>query len=566
MGPFIEERLLSWLVFTPMATALLLLATGAIGALLFRSKGLPAEVWRAVAMGGTLLSFLFSLLVWGSFDPEMTGYQLVERGEWLPGLGVHYFVGIDGISLVLVMMTAFVVPVVLLATWNEVGRALKSYLVFVLFLETALVGTFVSLNLFQFYFFWELMLVLMYFIIVVWGGPGRFQAATKFFLFTLLGSLLMLVALLVVHQLNFEQTGVPNFDLVTLPGAQGLGLLETAIPLGGASGDGAVWWRSQLWLFIAFALAFGIKVPLFPLHGWLPDAHSEAPTAGSVLLAAVLLKVGAYAFIRIALPLFPAASLSLTPVILVLALLGAVYGSLLALVEGDLKRLIAYTGLAHLGLIMVGVFARNLHGTTGAVVQMVSHGLCVAALLILVGFIQERRGTRELSALGGLARPMPVFAALMGAVVMASIGLPSTSGFVGELLILLGSFRAGPGVALVAAAALVIGVAAMLRLFRRVLLGPLDNPENRGLIDLDLRERVAVLALLVPVVWIGLYPNPVLRRIEPSVSVLVQQVERRRGAAIEASARAKAELESQEEASREEALLERAEPGAGGAQ
>jgi NADH-quinone oxidoreductase subunit M len=284
-----------------------------------------------------------------------------------------------------------------------------------------------------------------------------------------------------------------------------------------------------------------------------------------VVLAAVLLKVGAYAFIRIALPLFPAASLSLTPALLGLALLGAIYGSLLALVEGDLKRLVAYASLAHLGLIMVGVFARNLQGMTGAVVQMVSHGLCVAALFLLVGFVQQRRGTREISALGGLARPMPVFAALLGFVTMASIGLPSTSGFVGELLILLGSYRAAPAVAVVAAAALVLGVAAMLRLFRQVLLGPLDNPENRGLIDLDLRERVAVLALIVPIVWIGLYPNPLLRRIEPSVSLLVQSVERRGDAALEAAARARALLDSQEEASQEDGSREEPGPGAKGA-
>ncbi|MBW2417531.1 MAG: NADH-quinone oxidoreductase subunit M [Deltaproteobacteria bacterium] len=544
MGPYIEESLLSWLVFTPMATALLLLASGAVGELAFRSKGLPAEVWRAIAMGGTLLTLLFASRVWGSFDPELTGYQLIERGEWLPSLGVHYFVGIDGISLVLVSTTAFLMPVVLLATWNEVGRALKSYVVFLLFLETSMLGAFVSLNLFQFYVFWELMLVLMYFVIVVWGGPRRVQAATKFFLFTLLGSLLMLVALLVVHQLNFEQGGVPNFDLVTLPGGEGLGLLETLIPLGGASGDGAVWWKTQLWLFLALGMAFAIKVPLVPLHGWLPDAHSEAPTAGTVALAAVLLKVGAYAFVRIALPLFPAASFTLTPIILTLALVGVVYGSLLALVERDLKRLVAYASLANMGLIVVGVFAGNLHGMTGAVVQMVSHALCVAALFLLVGFIQERRGTRELSELGGLARPMPVFAALFGVVLLANMGLPFSSGFVGELLILLGSFRAGPAVAVTAAAGMVLAVAALLRLYRGVLLGPLENPENRRLIDLDLRERVAVLALIVPVLWIGVYPNPILRRVEPSVSMLLQSVERHRNAALESAARAMAEADA----------------------
>ena len=334
MGPYIEERLLSWVLFTPMATALLLLATGAVGALFFRSKGLPAEVWRAVAMGGTLLTFLFALLIWGSFDPETTGYQLVERGEWLPSLGVHYFVGVDGISLVLVLMTAFVVPVVLLATWTEIGQALKSYVVFVLFLETTLIGTFVSLNLFQFYVFWAAMLVPMYFIIGSWGGPRRVYAAIKFFLFTMVGSLLMLLAMLVLYYLNFDQTGALNFDLVA-PGGEVGGLLQTVVPVDG------IWWKSQTWLFAAFALAFAIKVPMVPLHTWLPDAHVEAPTSGSVVLAGVLLKMGTYGFLRFAIPLFPSAAVEFTPWIMALSVIGIVYGSLVAMVQSDIKKLVA---------------------------------------------------------------------------------------------------------------------------------------------------------------------------------------------------------------------------------
>ncbi|MGH0035889.1 MAG: NADH-quinone oxidoreductase subunit M [Myxococcota bacterium] len=525
MGPYIDPYVISWVTFLPLATALGLLLTGLVGSFL-GSGGLPATVWRSVGLSSTLLTFLLSAVgLWGRFDPAQTGYQLVERSPWLPEWGINYFVGVDGISLVLVLLTTFLMPIVMLASWNDIGKSLRSYVFFMLFLETGMLGAFTALNLFQFYLFWEVMLIPMYFIIGIWGGPRRIYAAVKFFLFTMLGSLLMLVAVLVVYWMNFEQGGALNLDLVSgIPGTS-LGVLDTAIPV--EAGDGVAWWQTQSWLFAAFALAFGIKVPIFPFHTWLPDAHVEAPTAGSVVLAGVLLKMGTYGFVRFALPLFPIAAVEWAPTIFALALIGIVYGSLVAMVQKDIKKLVAYSSVAHLGFVMLGLFALNLHGVTGSVLQMVNHGLSTGALFLLVGFLYERRHTREIADFGGIARPMPVYAALFGIVAMSSIGLPSLNGFVGEFLILLGTFQADRWVAVVATSGVVLAAAYMLWMVRRVMFGQVIHPENRGLIDLDWRERLVMVAIIVPIVWIGLHPGPMLQRIEPAVaSVLDTMAER----------------------------------------
>jgi NADH-quinone oxidoreductase subunit M len=386
-----------------------------------------------------------------------------------------------------------------------------------------MLGAFVSLNVFQFYLFWELMLIPMYFIIGIWGGPRRIYAAVKFFLFTMFGSLLMLVAILVIYYLSYEQTGALNFDLVTPPGSDGLALWDTAIPVTGA----AVWWKTQTWLFAAFALAFAIKVPMVPFHTWLPDAHVEAPTGGSVILAGVLLKMGTYGFVRFALPLFPNATIEFTPWMLGLALVGIVYGSLVAMVQGDVKKLVAYSSVAHLGFVMLGIFALNVQGVSGGVLQMVNHGLSTGALFLLVGMIYERRHTRMITDFGGVAKPMPVYAACFGIVTMSSIGLPMLNGFVGEFLILLGTFLAYPLAAVIGTSGVVLAAAYMLWMFRRVFFGPVEHAENRGLIDLGLREKVVMVAIIIPIFWIGVYPDPFLRRIEPSVIDLLQQVKER---------------------------------------
>ncbi len=534
------ENLLTLVTFLPLATGLLLLAAGAI-ARAIGSEGLPPLGWRVVALGSTLATFALSLRLFAGFDPTATGFQFVEYVAWLPDYGIHYHVGIDGISLVLVLLTTLLMPIVVAASWNEIGRSVRSYVFFMLFLETGMLGAFITLNLFAFYVFWELMLVPMYFIIGIWGGPRRVYAAVKFFLFTMAGSLFRLVAILVVYYLHYQQTGVLTLDLVPPPWSDAPGLLATVIPTSG------VWWQTQFWLFAAFALAFAVKVPMVPLHTWLPDAHVEAPTGGSVVLAGVLLKMGTYGFLRFALPLFPAAAIEWTPALLTLSVVGIVYGSLVAMVQQDVKKLVAYSSVAHLGFVMLGMFALNVQGLSGSVLQMVNHGLSTGALFLLVGMLYERRHTREISDFGGVARPMPVYAAFFGVVTLSSIGLPMLNGFVGEFLILLGTFLAAPWMAVVASSGVVLAAAYMLWMFRRVMFGPVEHEENRSLLDLDLREKLVLLAVVIPIVWIGVYPEALLRRIEPSVIELIEQVERgNRDAALGASAKLALSMQSPE--------------------
>ncbi|MCH8082756.1 MAG: NADH-quinone oxidoreductase subunit M [Myxococcales bacterium] len=521
MGEF-DQYLLSIITFFPLLTALGLMGTSILASLL-GVNGLPATLWKPIALASSILTFLLSLRMFAVFDPLETDFQLVEHVPWIPEYGIHYFVGIDGISLLLILLTTFLMPIVLLASWNDVSKSLRTYLFFMLGLETGMLGAFVSLNLFQFYVFWEVMLVPMYFIIGIWGGPRRVYAAVKFFLFTMVGSLLMLLAMLVLYYLSFEQTGTLDFDLVPPPGSVTGGLLQTVVPVDG------IWWQTQGWLFFAFALAFAIKVPMVPLHTWLPDAHVEAPTAGSVVLAGVLLKMGTYGFLRFAIPLFPVAAVDFTPWIMALSVIGIIYGSLVAMVQSDIKKLVAYSSVAHLGFVMLGIFALNVHGLTGGVLQMINHGLSTSALFLLVGMLYERRHTRQIADFGGVARPMPVFAACFGIVTMSSIGLPMLNGFVGEFLILIGVYLAAPIFAIIATSGVVLSAVYMLWMFRRVVFGPVDNPENRGLIDLGLREKIVMMALVIPIIWIGVYPNPLLRRIEPSVIELIRRLETRGG-------------------------------------
>jgi NADH-quinone oxidoreductase subunit M len=522
----LDQYLLSLITFFPLATGLALVGTALVARVL-NAGGLPVQIWRAFGVASTTLTFLLSLLLFSGFDATEPGFQFVEHVPWLAEYGIHYFVGIDGISLFLVLLTTFLMPIVLIASWTDIGKSVKSYVFFMLFLETGMLGAFVSLNLFPFYVLWEVMLIPMYFIIGIWGGPRRVYAAVKFFIFTMFGSLLMLVAMLVVYYLFYEQTGTLSFDLVPPPGSEGSALLDTLIPV---AGD--VWWKTQPWLFAAFALAFAIKVPMVPLHTWLPDAHVEAPTAGSVVLAGVLLKMGTYGFLRFAMPLFPAAALEFTPWILGLSLVGIVYGSLVAMVQADIKKLVAYSSVAHLGFVMLGMFAFNTTGVNGSVLQMVNHGLSTGALFLLVGMLYERRHTRMIEDFGGVARAMPVYAALFGIVTMSSIGLPALNGFVGEFLILLGTFLANPLVAVIATSGVVLAAAYMLWMYRRVMFGPIEHAENRSLIDLGLREKLVMVAIIVPIVWIGVHPETFLRRIEPSVVELLRRVEERSAASL----------------------------------
>ena len=546
----LDDSLLTIVTFFPLATGLFLLLLGRLSTAL-GGNGLPGPLWRAFGLASSTLTFLLSLRLFALFSATTTGFQFVEHASWIPEYGVNYFVGIDGISLLMVVLTTFLMPIALLASWNEISRSLPSYVFFMLFLETGMLGAFVSLNLFLFYLFWEVMLIPMYFIIGIWGGPRRIYAAVKFFLFTMAGSLLMLVAMLVVYYMSFEQTGVLNLDLVAPPGSDGPALLDTVIPA-----SGGIWWQTQLWLFAAFALAFAIKVPMVPLHTWLPDAHVEAPTAGSVILAGVLLKMGTYGFLRFGLPLFPAAAVELAPWILGLALVGIVYGSLVAMVQADIKKLVAYSSVAHLGFVMLGIFAFtetefSEHGLNGGVLQMVNHGLSTGALFILVGMLYERRHTRMIAEFGGVAKPMPVFAACFGIVALSSIGLPMLNGFVGEFLILLGTFLVhSPLVGATATLGVVLAAVYMLWMFRRVMFGPVERAENQRLLDLSLREKLVMVALIIPIFWIGVYPDTLLRRIEPSVIELRDVMERRGGLRLSAVPEAPADAADSEEPAR----------------
>jgi NADH-quinone oxidoreductase subunit M len=485
--------LLTLVVFSP-------LAGGALLALLPRE---PAAGVRRAALVFALVPLLASLAMLARFQPGVAEFQLVERATWIPQWGIGYRLGVDGVSLFLVLLTTILTPIVVLASWGDIQRHVKEFFVFLLVLETGMLGALVALDLFLFYVFWEVMLVPMYFLIGVWGGPRRIYAAIKFVLFTMVGSLLMLVAILYCAWRMRDAGGVMTFGYEDW-------LTRLHLPP-----------REQLWLFAAFALAFAIKVPIFPLHTWLPDAHVEAPTGGSVILAGVLLKMGTYGFLRFALPLFPAAVESAGPVILTLAVVGIVYGALVATVQPDLKKLVAYSSVSHLGFVMLGLFALTPTAVAGSVYQMLNHGLSTGGLFLLVGMIYERRHTRRIVDFGGLWTAMPVYAALFLVVMLASLGLPGLNGFVGEFLILLGAFRDWPWATAVATSGVILAALYLLWMYERVMLGPLVHEENKRLSDLSRRE----LAVLVPIIALcflmGVYPKPFFERMQPSVDRMI---------------------------------------------
>jgi NADH-quinone oxidoreductase subunit M len=486
-----------------LSVLILLPSLGAL-ALLFVPQGRTGSLF-GVALFFTSVAFVWSLKVLAGFEPDRADMQMVERFQWIPAYGVHYLVGVDGISLFLVLLTTLLGPIVILASWR-IERKVKEYLFLMLVLQTGMLGAFVALDLFLFYVFWEVMLIPMYFLIGVWGGAGRRYAAIKFVLYTVSGSLLMLVGIIYLVTRYFQVTEILTFDLMRL---QSLNLP----------------YREQLWLFLAFSLSFAIKVPIFPLHTWLPDAHVEAPTAASVVLAGILLKMGTYGFVRFAMPLFPEAALAAVPYVMTLAVIGAIYGAAAAVMQNDIKRLVAYTSVSHLGFVMVGLFAFNTPGIQGALYHMLSHGLSTGALFLLVGMIYERRHTRRIDDFGGLWQPLPVFSACFMLVTFASIGLPGLNGFVGEFLILLGAFEDHPAMAAATASGIVFGAIAMLWMYRRVFFGPLTRAENHGLADLGTREVVLLAPILFLLLWMGLYPRPFLMRMKPAVESVVRKIE-----------------------------------------
>ena len=489
--------LLSIVLFLPIGGAILLV---------FLPKDIPGPI-KGGGLLFSLLTFVGSLGIVSRFHEGIGGFQMVDSHAWIPQWGINYAVGVDGISLWLVLLTTLLTPVVILASWNSIHKHPKEYIMAMLVMESAMIGAFLAMDLVLFYVFFELMLLPMYLIIGVWGGKNRIYAAIKFFLFTIAGSLLMLLGIIYLgfQQVHLTPGGVPTFEITQLYGL--------SLPP-----------HIQTILFFAFALAFAIKVPLFPLHTWLPDAHVEAPTGGSIILAGVMLKMGTYGFLRFVLPFFPDASIHYAPLLICLSVIGIIYGALVAWVQPDMKKLVAYSSVSHLGFCVMGIFAINQASIEGSILQMVNHGLSTGALFLLVGVIYERRHTRLLADYGGIARTMPLFTVFFVIAMLSSAGLPGLNGFVGEFLILAGSFQTHPGYATVAATGVILAAIYLLWLVQAVFFGPITNEENRSIPDIAWNEIAAVVPLMIMIVWIGVHPNTFLRKMEPSVQQLLATV------------------------------------------
>ncbi|RJP81747.1 MAG: NADH-quinone oxidoreductase subunit M [Candidatus Zixiibacteriota bacterium] len=490
--------MLSWIIFLPLIGA---------GIILLLPKDNPRLI-RTVALAAALADFLLCLPLYAGFDATTAAPQFEQRFAWIASLGASYHVGIDGISFWLVLLTTFLGPLCLLGSWG-IQKRVKEYHFSFLFLQTGMLGVFCSLDLVLFYVFWEVMLVPMYLLIGVWGGSNRIYAAVKFFLYTMVGSLLMLVAIIWIYLHSADPaTGLRTFDL--------LAIYQSAKPA----------FQAQMWLFAAFALAFAIKVPMFPFHTWLPDAHVEAPTAGSVILAGVLLKMGTYGFLRFAMPLFPDAAQAFVPVISVLAIIGIIYGALVSMVQPDMKKLVAYSSVSHLGFVMLGLFALNAQGVSGGIYQMLNHGVSTGALFFLVGVIYDRRHTRRIADFGGLAKVMPIYTTVFLIVALSSLGLPGLNGFVGEFLILLGAWRANPVYAIFAATGVILAAVYLLWMISRVFYGKVDKEENEKLPDLTLREKLTLYPLVVMIFVMGIFPQFFLSKMETSVRVFLESMPR----------------------------------------
>jgi NADH-quinone oxidoreductase subunit M len=499
--------LLTVVVFLPTLGALLISAIPRGG----------QELTKRAAFAVTVATFVLSLPLYWRFDATDPGYQFSELRAWMPSLGISYHLGIDGISLLLVLLTTFLMPLTLLSAWHAIQTRWKEFAITMLLLETGMLGVFVALDLFLFYVFWEAMLIPMYLIIGIWGGGNRVYAAVKFILYTLAGSLLMLVAILALYFRHGAATGTYTFDLPLLT--------QFVLPAG----------RFQDLLFLAFALAFAIKVPMFPFHTWLPDAHVEAPTAGSVILAGVLLKMGTYGFLRFCLPLFPHASMHYTPWIFALAVIGIIYGAWVSTVQPDIKKLVAYSSVSHLGFVVLGLFTLTPQGVVGGIIQMVNHGLSTGGLFLGVGMLYERRHTRLIAEFGGLWKVMPAFSLLFLIVTLSSLALPGLNGFVGEFLVLLGTFQVNRALAAVATLGIIFAAVYLLWMYQRVFFGAVSHDANRRLLDLSLREWAVLLPILLFIVWIGVYPRAFTGMTEASTQALLTQVQSKAAAASTAA-------------------------------
>ena len=502
--------ILSLAIGLPLMGALLLLFVS-------NRVGAKDALIRNLTLGVSLLTFAVTLGLWAAFDqsPAAESFQFVERAPWIPAFGIEYYLGIDGLSLMLVVLTGFLTPIALLTSWDSVEEKVKEFSIFMLVLETAMIGVFCALDLFLFYVFWDILLIPMYFLIGIWGYDQRVYAAAKFILYTLAGSVLMLVAIIGLSWMHQAATGQYSFDLMKLYALE--------IPF-----------STQYWLFLAFALAFAIKVPLFPFHTWLPDAHVQAPTPGSVILAGVMLKMGGYGLIRLAFPLFPEAALYFAPMLAALSVIAIVYGALVAMVQPDMKKLVAYSSVSHMGFVVLGIAAFNVQGVQGASYQMLAHGVSTGALFCIVGMLSDSRHTRLISEFGGLKSVMPRLTAVMLIITLASIGLPGTNGFIGEFLIMYGGFQWDNRFVVIAALGVILSAVYMLWMFQRVFYGKVTNDHNKGLPDLSFREWAIIGPLAAAAIGMGVAPNVFLKPMEPAVQRLVDRVQSRQPMQAEA--------------------------------
>jgi len=495
---YANSHLLSIILFTPLVGAVLLL---------FVSKQ-QTNLIRWIANIVAFIGFVVSLPLWFAYKPGGDQFQFVERMPWIPSIGADYFLGVDGFSVLLILLTTLMGVIAILSSWTAITERVKEYYIFLLVLQSGMIGAFISLDFLLFFLFWEVMLVPMYFLIGIWGSDRRLYSAIKFFLYTLVGSVVMLLGILALYFHYHDVTQVWTFDITKFQAAH----IDTSL---------------QWWLFLAFFLGFSIKVPMFPFHTWLPDAHTDAPTAGSVILAAILLKMGTYGFIRFSLPILPDASRTFVPMMVTLSIIGIIYGALVAMAQKDWKRLVAYSSVSHMGMVTLGMFALNPVGMTGSIIQQLNHGISTGALFLLVGVVYERRHTRQISEYGGISKVMPIYATIFMIMTMSSIGLPTLNGFIGEFLILAGVFMVpdwGILWASLAGSGVVLGAAYMLWLYQRTMFGKIENPKNEKLLDLNFREFMTFAPLIVLAVWIGIYPTPFLERLDPTVKTVIARL------------------------------------------